>query len=98
MGNQVFRSLVALSLLTPVAAFTHTTDHDVRPPVNYSTLVPPAPGQSYLDPAIVTEIRRVSDARIQHKPADPGMQGFIVNEWPTMSPFKHDDPRILLQH
>ena len=98
MGNQVFRSLVALSLLTPVAAFAHTTDHDVRPPVNYSTLVPPAPGQSYLDPAFGTAIRRISDARNQPNAADTGMLGFIVNEYATMSPFNLDDSRILLQH
>jgi hypothetical protein len=98
MGNQVFRSMLALWLLAPVAAFAHTTDREVRPPVSYFTLVPPARGQSYLDPAFGTAIRRISDARNQPNAADTGNLGFIVNEYSTMSPFNQDDSRLLLVH
>lgn len=98
MRRLALRLAFALGLLAPVVARAYSTDQQVRLPVNYFTLVPPAPGQSYLDPGFGTTIRRVSDSRNQTNSLDIGTLGFIVNEYATMSPFNQDDSRLLLQH
>jgi len=91
--------LLALAVTcAPADALAHLIDREVRPPVNYYTLVPPAAGQSYIDPVFGTEIRRLSDARQSPNAAHVGNLAFIVNEYSTMSPFNQDDSRLLLQH
>ena len=90
--------LVLVALLGLAAPATALVDNEVRPPVNYFILVPPAVGESYHDPVFGTPIRRMSDTRNQPNSADTGYLAFIVNEYSTMSPFNADNSRILLQH
>ena len=98
MRVRTLLAALALAVAAPGAALAHLTDREVRPPVNYFTLVPPPAGQSYIDPAFGTTIRRLSDARNTANAANTGNVAFIVNEYSTMSPFNQDDSRILLQH
>ena len=88
----------ALWLLAPHGAFAYLNDREARIPVNYFTLVPPAAGQSYLDPVFGTSIRRISDALNQPNSRNVGSVPFIATEYSTMSPFNVDDSRLLLVH
>jgi hypothetical protein len=85
-------------LLVTAAALAHTTDEAVVRPVTYDVLVPPAVGESYLDPAFGTAIRRISDARHQPDAYNARNLDFIAHEYSTMSPFNQDDSRLLLVH
>jgi len=98
MRNGLLRFWLAFGLLAPVGAFAYSIDHELRLPVDYFTLVPPAVGHSYLDPAFGTAIRRISDARNQPNSGGTGNVAFIVHEYSTMSPFNQDDSRLLLVH
>jgi len=89
---------LAVCLLVPRGALADLVDQEVRLPVNYSVLVPPPAGQSYLDPVFGTAVRRISDARNQPNAGDVGNLAFIVNEYSTVSPFNRDDSRLLLVH
>lgn len=99
-GPRVARALWLAAALALAAgdAFAHLTDREVRRPVNYLVMVPPAAGQAYLDPVFGTRIVRISDARRQPDSADSGHLASIVNEYATMSPFNQDNSRLLLQH
>jgi len=89
---------LALALIAPGGAHAYLVDREVRLPVNYFVLVPPAAGQSYVDPVFGTSIRRLSDAPHQPNAADDGYLALIGNEYSTMSPFNQDDSRLLLVH
>jgi hypothetical protein len=94
------RTLTWALALVPMAAATAaaTVDLEIRRPVNYYDLVPPAAGQSYIDPVFGTAIRRITDARHQPDSADTGTLDFIVHEYSTMSPFNQDDSLVVLMH
>lgn len=98
MRAQTILLTLALSLAGASDAVAHTTDNEVRVPVNYFTLVPPPVGQTYIDPAFGTTIRRLSDARHQLNAGDTGYLAFIANEYSTMSPFNQGASLLLLQH
>jgi Tol biopolymer transport system component len=98
MRNKLLRLSLAFGLLAPVGAFAYSVDRELRLPINYFTLVPPAVGQSYLDPVFGTAIRRISDTRNQPNSGDTGNLAFIVNEYSTMSPFNQDGSRLILVH
>ena len=87
-------ALVPLRAATAAAA----VDLEIHRPVNYYDMVPPAAGQSYIDPVFGTAIRRISDARHQPDSADTGTLDFIVHEYSTMSPFNQDDSLVVLMH
>jgi hypothetical protein len=98
MTTSIRMGLLAATLLAPRGAAAFLADRDVHPPVNYFVLVPPAAGQSYLDPVFGTAVRRLSDARQTANAADGGVVAMIGNEYSTMSPFNDDGSRLLLAH
>jgi hypothetical protein len=91
-------ALAAVLGLLARDARAYLTDREVRPPVNYFVLVPPAAGQSYIDPVFGTAIRRISDAHTRPNAANVGNLAFIANEYSTMSPFNEGSSRLILQH
>src|SRR2546428_11636697 len=93
-------ALLALLALTVAGrtTFSYGIARGVYAPFNYLTFLPPAAGESYIDPAFGTSITRVSDAMHTPYTADTGMVGLIVNEYSTMSPFNSDNSRMVVQH
>jgi len=79
-------------------AVAYVSDAGVYPPVNESIFLPPAVGQSYVDPAFGATVMRISDTLRTPNAADTGSLRFIVQEYSTMSPFNRDNSRILIQH
>jgi hypothetical protein len=90
--------LAVVLAVAPGSALAQLVDTAVHPPVNYDTLLPPAVGETYIDPVFGTSIRRLSDAPHQANNANVGNLAFVVNEYATMSSFNQDGSRILLQH
>src|SRR5712692_162345 len=93
-------TLVVLLGLTAAGRtiFSYGTDRGVFAPFSYLTFLPPAAGESYIDPAFGTSITRVSDAMHTPYTADTGMVGLIVNEYATMTPFNSDNSRMVVLH
>lgn len=90
---------IALWLLAvPGVARGYLTDDGIYPPINYYVFVPPAVGQSYLDPTFGTPVRRLSNAMVTLNAADDGNLPGISHEYATMSPFNLDNSRLLIQH
>jgi hypothetical protein len=100
--SRIPRVFVVLSVwlgsgVAPASAFL--IDNLVHTPPDYVTLVPPAPGNSYVDPVFGTTIKRLSDARqTVDAAAGSGVLEFITNEYSTMSPFNSNATQLLLQH
>jgi hypothetical protein len=98
----VSRSLVLAAVLCGVvlqrSTVAYVIDSGKNVPISYFTFVPPAAGETYLDPAFGTSIRRISNALNTRNAADTGPLALIGNEYATMSPFNIDNSRLLLTH
>jgi hypothetical protein len=76
----------------------YVTDARSYAPVNYYVLLPPDRGETYIDPAFGTTIKRISDARAQPNSAGDGTLTRITHEYATMAPFNQDNSRLILAH
>ena len=85
--------------LTFWVAPTLVTDNSSRVPPNYYTFLPPASGNSYVDPIFGSTIKRMSNATVSPDVAfGTGFLPFISDEYSTMTPFNADNSRILALH
>lgn len=71
------------------AAASSLTDSAIHVPPEYTTMTPPAAGESYVDPVFGTTIQRVTDATQLSEPA-------IVPEYSQTSAFNVDDTYMVL--
>lgn len=91
------RAVTALALLIVTAlawpalaaAACGLTDAAPHPPPRYDTFEPPAKGQAYVDPVFGCFVRRISDGLANFRDG-------VHHEYATMSPFNHDNRRVLL--
>lgn len=70
----------------------------IYPPPNYNTFLPPAVLGSYADPVFGTTIKRISNALGTVNADGGGNLTWITDEYATMTPFNHDNSRIILVH
>jgi O-antigen/teichoic acid export membrane protein len=88
-----------LSLLgTTAPLMAHVTDASTYAPAGYSAFVPPGRGETYMDPAFATTVKRISDARATPNSAGEGNLVRITHEYATVSPFNHDNSLLILAH
>jgi sugar lactone lactonase YvrE len=74
-------------------------DSSIRVPPDYYSFLPPANGNSYIDPIFGSTIKRMSDATLAPDAASgTGFLPFISTEYSTMSPFNMDNSKILALH
>jgi hypothetical protein len=75
------------------------TDSSIRVPPDYYSFLPPANGNSYIDPIFGSTIKRMSNATLSPDAASgTGFLPFISTEYSTMSPFNMDNSKILALH
>jgi len=86
-----------LSLLLGTAYAQLTTTSAVDPP-DYNSMIPPAVGGTYTDPAFGAKIQRVSNAPSTPNADRGGSLTWIENEYSTMSAFNNDNSKFILLH
>ncbi len=74
------------------------TDAGVHVPPGYNTFVPPAMGQTYVDPVFGALIKRASAAPTMVNNAVGGSLLFVSTEYSTASPFNSNNRSLILQH
>jgi hypothetical protein len=96
------RTFIPAAILCAIAlqraTVAYVIDSDKNAPISYYTFAPPAAGQTYVDPAFGTSIRRITNALNTPNSADTGTVADINNEYATMSAFNGDNSRLLLTH
>lgn len=70
----------------------------IFPVIDFTDLLPPPAGNSYVDPIFGSVIKRVSDARATPDNAVGGMLTAVNHEYSTIAPFNADNTRLLLLH
>jgi len=79
-------------------AFGQLTTTAVLNPPNYDTLIPPAVGNTMIDPVFGSTIKRVSNALATPNAAAGGFLTFIENEYSTANAFNNDNSKFILLH
>ena len=102
MKQQVARTVVYLGsmllagLQLPVYGQLSTTSVELPP--SYNTFIPPAAGNTYVDPVFGSTIKRVSNAMGTPNAVGGGNLTWIENEYATMSAFNTNNSNFILVH
>jgi len=99
--SALFIVLVVLFLLMLLFPKSSAAEPDlvIHNPANLDTFIPPAVGESYVDPIFGSTIKRISDARnTPDSSNNSGVLSLITQEAPVISAFNADNSRLLLQH
>jgi hypothetical protein len=89
---------ILLIIVNARAIFAYVTDTTIYTPPAYTTFIPPSAGGSYTDAVFGTAIKRLTNGMSMVRADNGATLTSVQTEYSTMSPFNHDNTRLLLLH
>jgi len=90
--------LPAFATAQMLSASSANTSTQIQNPPNYGTMLPPAAGQTYVDPVFGTTISRITDAVHTADAESSGNLTWIENEYSTVAAYNGNNSHFILVH